>query len=259
MPIDDFTFYLAAIPAVFLLGLAKGGFAGVGVLAMPLLALVISPIRAASIMLPILIVQDAISTWIYRRTFDRRNLAVMLPGACVGILLGYLFAAYVSDAAIELSVGIIAVWFAARNLVASRKAAVPPAKTHPALGVFWGGVAGFVSMIANAGAPPFQIYVLPQRLPRDVFVGTGVFFFAVVNWVKVPPFFALNLFTRENLATSLVLIPLAMLSTGFGVWLVRRVSTERFYFIIYLVMAGVGGKLIWDGLRALAAPILSFP
>ena len=251
MPITDFTFYLAAIPAVFLLGLAKGGFAGVGVLAMPLMALVISPIHAASIMLPILIVQDAISVWVYRQTFDRRNLMIMLPGACFGVLLGYLFAAYVSDAAIEFAVGLIAVWFAIRNLVASRKAAPLPGQGHPVLGVFWGGVAGFVSMIANAGAPPFQIYVLPQRLERDIFVGTGVFFFAVVNWVKVPPFFALNLFTREYLTTSLALIPLAIASTALGVWLVRRVSTERFYFIIYLVMIGVGGKLVWDGLRGL--------
>jgi hypothetical protein len=92
MPIDDPIFYLAAIPAVILVGLAKGGFAGVGVLAMPLLALVMSPIRAASIMLPLLIVQDAISVWFYRHTFDRRNLAIMVPGAAIGIALGYVFA-----------------------------------------------------------------------------------------------------------------------------------------------------------------------
>ncbi|MBX7198250.1 MAG: sulfite exporter TauE/SafE family protein [Rhodospirillaceae bacterium] len=253
MPIDDPIFYLAAIPAVILVGLAKGGFAGVGVLAMPLLALVMSPIRAASIMLPLLIVQDAISVWFYRHTFDRRNLAIMIPGACVGIALGYVFAAHVSDAAIEFAVGVIAVVFAARHLLHARKAEAPPSQGHPVLGVFWGGVAGFVSMIANAGAPPFQVYVLPQRLPRDVFVGTGVFFFAAVNWIKIPPFLALGLFTRENLATSMVLLPLAALATWLGVWLVRRVSVERFYKIIYATMAGVGLKLICDGTIGLMA------
>ncbi len=251
MPIDDPIFYLAAIPAVILVGLAKGGFAGVGVLAMPLLALVMSPIRAASIMLPLLIVQDAISVWFYRHTFDRRNLAIMVPGAAIGIALGYVFASYVSDAAIELAVGAIAVAFAARHLLHLRKTDIAPTRGHPVLGVFWGGVAGFVSMIANAGAPPFQVYVLPQRLARDVFVGTGVFFFAAVNWIKTPAFFALGLFTRENLATSLVLLPLAAFATWLGVWLVRRVSVERFYKIIYLTMAGVGLKLIYDGLRGL--------
>ncbi|MHB1203950.1 MAG: sulfite exporter TauE/SafE family protein [Rhodospirillaceae bacterium] len=251
MPIDDFYFYLAAIPAVILLGLAKGGFAGVGVLAVPLMTLVTSPVRAASIMLPVLIVQDAISMWFYRHTYDRDNLAIMLPGACAGIFLGYLFAAYVPDAAIELAVGLIAVAFAVRRLIHARAPAMPPAKAHPLFGVFWGGVAGFVSMIANAGAPPFQVYVVPQQLPRDVFIGTGVFFFAALNWIKVVPFFALNLFTPQNLATSLVLLPLAVVATWFGVWLVRRVSTERFYLVVYFVMIGVGSKLIWDGVRGL--------
>jgi uncharacterized membrane protein YfcA len=251
MPIDDFYFYLAAVPAVILLGLAKGGFAGVGVLSMPLMTLVMSPVRAASIMLPVLIVQDAVSIWFYRHAFDRGNLAIMLPGACIGIAMGYLFAAYVPDAAIQLAVGLIAVGFAARRLAQARATAVPPSKAHPVMGVFWGAVSGFVSMIANAGAPPFQVYVIPQQLQRDVFIGTGVFFFAVVNWIKVLPFFALHLFTPQNLATSFVLLPLAVAATGFGVWLVRRVSTERFYFVIYLVMIGVGGKLIWDGVRGL--------
>ena len=251
MPIDDPYFYVAAIPAVFLLGLAKGGFAGFGVLAMPLLALVMSPVRAASIILPVLIVQDAISVWFYRHAFDRRNLAIMLPGACIGIGLGYLFAAYVADAAIALAVGLIAVGFAAQRLMHARAAVITPTKAHPIAGVFWGGVAGFVSMIANAGAPPFQVYVIPQQLPRDVFIGTGVFFFAVVNWIKVPPFFALHLFTRQNLATSIVLLPVAIGATWFGVWLVRRVSTERFYIIIYIMMLAVGGKLVWDGVSGL--------
>ena len=251
MPIGDFSFYLAAIPAVILLGLAKGGFAGVGVLSMPLMTLVMSPIHAAAIILPVLIVQDAISIWFYRHAFDRANLTIMLPGACAGIGLGYLFAATVPDAAVELAVGLIAMGFAVRRLAQTRAAVVRPVRGHAALGVFWGAVSGFVSMIANAGAPPFQVYVVPQQLPRDVFVGTGVLFFAVVNWIKIGPFFALHLFTRQNLETSAVLMPVAVLATWLGVWLVRRVSTERFYVIIYVVMIAVGSKLIWDGLHGL--------
>ena len=106
-------------------------------------------------------------------------------------------------------------------------------------------------MIANAGGPPFQIYVLPQRLPRDVFVGTGVLFFALVNWIKVPPYIALGQFTRDNLATSVALFPLAIASTWAGVLLVRRVSGERFYTIIYVLLTMVGLKLIWNAARAL--------
>lgn len=251
MPIIDPVFYLAALPAVILLGLAKGGFAGVGTLAMPLMALVVSPVRGASIILPVLIAQDVISLWFYRHTFDRRNLKILLPGACIGIAAGYLFAASVDDAAIELMVGLIAAGFGFHRLTKHAARANAPTMAHPAFGVFWGAVSGFVSMIANAGAPPFQVYVVPQQLPRDIFVGTGVVFFAVINWIKAPAFFALNLFTAQNLATSAVLIPLALLSTWAGVWLVRRVSTDRFYRIIYLVMIAVGVKLCWDGVRGL--------
>ncbi len=102
-------------------------------------------------------------------------------------------------------------------------------------------------MIAHAGGPPFQIYVIPQRLPRDIFVGTGVMFFAAVNLIKVPPYLALGQFSRENLLTSAVLFPLAVASTLAGVWLVRRVAAERFYDIVYGLLLLLGVKLVIDG------------
>src|SRR3954452_14326106 len=89
-------------------------------------------------------------------------------------------------------------------------------------------------------APPFQVYVLPQRLARDVFVGTGAVLFAAINWIKVLPYVALGQFTRNNLLTSMALLPLAVLATWFGVLLVRRVSGERFYTAIYLLLILVG-------------------
>ena len=82
------SFYLVAVPAVVLLGFSKGGFAGLGLVATPLLALVMSPIQAAGIILPILIVQDAFTVFAYRRSWDRRNLAILLPGALLGVVWG---------------------------------------------------------------------------------------------------------------------------------------------------------------------------
>ena len=106
-------------------------------------------------------------------------------------------------------------------------------------------------MIAHAGGPPFQIFVIPQRLPRDVFVGTGVIFFALVNFAKILPYFILGQFTPENLILSATLIPLAIVSTWAGLWLVRKVATERFYRLIYILMLVIGAKLTWDGLTVL--------
>ena len=249
--LDQPSFYLAAVPAVVLLGLSKGGFAGLGVLGMPLMALTIPPVQAAAITLPILMVQDAFSVWVYRRSWDRTNLRILLPGAVAGIVAAYLLAAKVPDAAVALVLGTISIVFALRRFLARTPGGppVPPSALNRPAGWFWGAVAGFTSMIAHAGGPPFQIYVIPQRLPRDLFVGTGVVFFALVNLIKVPPYLALGQFTRANLSTSAVLFPLAIASTWAGVWLVRRVSGERFYDIVYVLLLLLGGKLVWDGMR----------
>lgn len=249
--ITDPMFYAAAIPAVILVGLGKGGFAGIGALSLPLLALVISPIRGAAIMLPILMVQDVVSLQAYWGQWDRKNLRQLLPGAFLGILVAYLLAAHISEAVFELVLGVISAAFGLRHLVGRKD--VEPKAGNPIAGMFWGAVSGFTSMVANTGAPPFQIYVTPQRLPRDIFVGTSVLFFFIINWVKVAPFFALGQFTTENVLTSLVLFPLAILSTWAGIWLVRRVSPDAFYRIIYGLMLLIGLKLIYDGVTMLAA------
>ncbi len=243
-----------AIPAVILLGLAKGGFSGIGVIAVPMMALAISPVLAASITLPILIVQDVVSVWSFRKTWDKGVLAVMLPSAAGGIALGYSLAAFVKPGAVELAVGAVSIVFALMRLWAERGSAPPkPAKPEklPWRGVLAGVVAGFTSQIAHAGGPPFQIYVMPKNLPRDVFIGTSAIFFAVVNWMKVPAYWALGQFTREALMTALVLLPLAIASTAAGVWLVRRVPAGNFYRIIYVLLIAVGAKLAWDGAASL--------
>lgn len=247
--INEPSFYAAAIPAVILLGLSKGGFAGIGILSLPLLALVVSPARGAAIMLPILIVQDAVSVAAYWRKWDARSLKILFPGALLGILLGYLFVAVVSRGWLSIALGLLSAVFALRHLIGP---AGPSWKPGPVFGIACGIGSGFASMIANAGQPPFQIYMVPQRLPRDVFIGTGLILFAVVNWVKVPPFYALGQFTSENLLTSLALFPLAIASALLGVFLVRRLSAERFYRAIYVILLGLGLKLTWDGVALLS-------
>jgi uncharacterized membrane protein YfcA len=246
--ISDPIFYLAAIPAIVLLGLAKGGFAGIGVMAVPLMTLTVSPVLAASITLPILIVQDVVSVWAFRRAWDRGILVIMLPAAAIGIVLGWALAALVKPAAVELAVGLISVVFAAQRLLQARHEFAPtPAETAPWRGVLAGIAAGFTSQVAHAGGPPFQLYVLPRQLPRDTFIGTSALFFAAVNWMKVPAYWALGQFTVQALTTAAVLLPLAVASTYAGVWLVRRIPAERFYRLIYGLLVLVGSKLVWDG------------
>ena len=249
----DLLFYAVAVPAVIILGLAKGGFAGLGMLAVPLMSLAVSPIEAATIVLPILLVQDVVSVWAFRKAWDGRSLAIMLPGSAVGIGLGYLLAARVSTAAVELAVGLTSVVFGLQQLWKSWRGPLEPKHASDWIGVACGVGAGFTSQIAHAGGPPFQLYMLPKHLPRDVFIGTSAIFFAIVNWLKVPAYVALGQFTSQNLHTAAALLPLAIASTIGGVWFIRRISGPRFYQAMYLLLLLVGAKLTWDGAAALLA------
>lgn len=243
------TFWIFAIPAVILIGLAKGGFVGIGNMAVPLLALAISPVQAAAILLPVLLMGDAVGVWAFRRTWDGHVLALLIPTAALGIGLGWWFAASVSDRQVGGALGVISILFAFQRLWIERGGRAVPAQRLPDwVGALCGMAAGFTSQIAHAGAPPYQIYVLPRRLPRDVLVGTTAITFAAINWIKVPAYIALGQFTATNLIASAALMPVTLLSTLAGVKLVRKVPAERFYTAIYILTALVGVKLVWDAL-----------
>lgn len=244
--LTDPTFYLLAIPAVILLGLAKGGFAGVGAIALPLLALRFSPVQAAAILLPVLVVQDAVGVWAFRKNWDREILTLMIPSAVIGIVAAYLLAAKVSTTAVLATLGAISIVFACYRLWISRGGRVPVSRDAPrALGVALGIASGFTSQVAHAGQPPFQMWVLPKNLTPPVLVGTTAIFFATINILKLPAYLALGQFTHENLLAAAVLTPLAIASTLLGVWLVRRVNAERFITIIYVLMIVVGVELLY--------------
>lgn len=249
--ITDPLFYVAAVIGVIFLGLAKGGFSGVGIIATPLIALVVSPLQAAAIVLPILILQDVISVWVYRRDWDAWNLKILLPGAVLGISAGWALAAYVPESYVRLALGLITlafvlnVWFGAERKVAAR-----PGKLA---GIVLGAMSGFTSMISHAGAPPFQMYVLPQQLNRVRFAATAAVFFAALNLIKVPPYFLLGQFSAENLLTSAVLFPFAIVTNLLGIWLVRVIPNELFYRVAYLLVFLISLELIRGGVTGIWA------
>ncbi|PVB62594.1 sulfite exporter TauE/SafE family protein [Labrenzia sp. 011] len=251
--ISDPWFYAAAIPAVFLVGLSKGGFGGTfAMLGVPVMALVVSPLQAAGIMLPILLVMDVVALLAYKGRADWRSLTIMLPAAILGIGAGWAAAAYVNDAFVTLLVGIISIAFVADYVFVRRGKTTAPGHNMPK-GTFWGGVAGFTSFISHTGGPPFQMYMLPLRLSPQLFAGTAVIFFASMNAIKVVPYFLLGQFDTTNLATSTALFPVALIATLAGVRLVRIVKAETFYGIIYVFMAVIGAKLTFDGISAFFA------
>ena len=246
----DAAFYAFATAAVILLGLSKGGLSGLGAVATPLFALAVSPVRAAAILLPILIVQDWVGVWSFRREFDRRNRFILIPGSLAGVIAGALLAAHVSDAAVRLVVGLISLAFVGFMWTRDRLAASEGTRPDVAPGLFWGAVSGFTSFVSHAGGPPFLVYVMPQKLEPKVFAGTSVLFFAIVNLLKLPPYVWLGQFSRENLLVSAVLLPVGIASTLGGVWLVRRAPAALFYNLVLVLSLMLGLDLVYDALRS---------
>ncbi|WP_116236335.1 sulfite exporter TauE/SafE family protein [Parasphingopyxis lamellibrachiae] len=246
MSYDPATIAIACL-AVFILGLAKGGFAGLGALATPIFALSVAPTRAAAILLPILIVQDVVSVWSFRKSWSRWAVGWMLPGAAIGVALGYAFAATLPISAVTGALGGITLGFGLYRLWLERGGRIAAASTSPGwVGSIFGVATGFTSQIAHAGGPPMQMWLTPQKMPHLMFVGTSSVLFAAINWIKVPAYAALGEFTPENLTASAMLMPLAIVSTFVGVWLIRRMDPARFYTLVYLLMVLLGSKLIWD-------------
>lgn len=242
----------AALVAVFLVGLSKGGLGGAfALMGVPILSLVMSPVQAAALLLPVLLMMDAVSLWAWRGWFDRATLLHTLPGAAFGIALGGLTAAYTPEAMVRLLVGVVALGFVTRMALARRSGPVQPRGQSRTRGSFWGGIAGFTSFVAHAGGPPFQVYALPLGFDPRTYTGTTVIFFSAVNVVKLVPYAALGQFNAATLTSALVLLPLAVGSTLLGAKIVKYLRAELFYPLMYGMIALVGIKLVWDGLASL--------
>ncbi|MDF2982193.1 MAG: sulfite exporter TauE/SafE family protein [Devosia sp.] len=250
----DLYFWTVAILAVFIVALSKSGLVGsLGMVAVPMMSLVMPARDAAGMLLPLLLVMDAIAIWTYRKDADWRILKIMLPGAMVGTLVGWALWSFVSDAMVLLFIGIITLLFILDALLPIRKKleGLPPSKPW---GAFWGGFAGFTSFISHTGGPPFQIYVLPQRLTPVIYSGTTAFFFAIVNTAKLVPYFFLGQLNVANLTHAAILAPLAVVGVMIGVWLVRRISVKRFYQLTYWLVFLLSLKLIYDGAAGVFFP-----
>ena len=196
--LSDPWFYVASVPAVLLYGVAKGGFGGaIAVVSVPLMALVMPPTQAAAILLPILGVMDVIVVKTYWGIFDRRALMLLLPGAMVGILVGYLSAEAMNEHYMRILIGVLSLAFGLQTLLGLQSRA--SREHHPVSGSFFGALAGFTSFSIHAGGPPLTIYLMPKQLSPLLFAGTAGIFFAVVNAAKLIPYYALGQFRSANL------------------------------------------------------------
>ena len=245
--ITDPAFYLVAIPAVLLMGVSKSGFgAGFGSLAVPMMALVVSVPEAAAILMPVLLVMDVLGMAAFRKDFDRSLLKFLVPFGMLGIVMGTVLFKVLNAQTVAGLVGAFTLLFLAQRLLfPPQPGSAPPPRW---LGALLTTTSGFTSFIAHAGGPPVAAYVIPLKLTPLKFTATMAFFFFVVNLSKWIPYAWLGLLDGRNMATSLVLLPLAPVGVWVGVRLARRIEPTLFYRFIYTGMFLTGVKLLWDAL-----------
>jgi len=238
--------YLFAAIGVFFFGIAKGGFAGpISMLAIPLMSLVMSPLKAAGILLPLLVLMDIIAIFIFWKKWDVKILKIIIPASIIGIIFGTFTFQYTTENQIRLIIGIITILFVIISVVQKNNLLLRPTKIK---GYFWAGTSGYTSFLIHAGAPPMNFYMLPLKLDKITYIGTATYAYFIINLVKLIPYYYLNLLGPSNLRISFYLIPIAIISVGIGYYLQKIISEKIFFNIIYILLFVSGLKLIYDAI-----------
>ncbi|MGF1684042.1 sulfite exporter TauE/SafE family protein [Photobacterium minamisatsumaniensis] len=246
MIVTDPWFYVTAIPAVLIYGIGKGGLGGaLGIIAVPLMALVISPTQAAAILLPILCVMDAFAVKQHYKNADYSILRKMLPGSLLGVFLAGVFLSVTPEAGLKLLIGGLSLLFCAQYVLKQSEQSKPSGALSA---WWWSSLSGFSSTAIHAGGGPASIYLLPLKLEKVTLIATMAVLFSIINLFKLIPYTLLGEFDSTNLLTALLLIPLAPVGVYMGVWLLHRVSQEWVYRLCYVFLFISGLKLFIDGL-----------
>lgn len=228
-----------------MIGLSKTGLPGIGILAIPLMAWVLPARASTGVVLPMLIFADLFAVGYYRRFAVWSKLARLLPWAAVGVFLGYLALGRVNDQQLKPIIGGIVLVMLALNLLHNSGKEDRPVPARWWFAVLFGLLAGVTTMMANAAGPVMAIYLLAMRLSKNEFIGTGAWYFLLVNWFKVPFSAHLGLINSQSLQFNLVLFPLVALGALAGIKLLKHTPEKIFNHFV-------------QGLAALAAVNLLF-
>jgi uncharacterized membrane protein YfcA len=231
----------------FLIGLTKGGFNTLGALLTPVLSLVLPVSTAVGVLLPMLIVGDAFAIYMYWCEWDTPLVRRMLPLGIVGALLGTYLLATLSPDALRIALAIFVLLLVVYKLASDRIAslAYQPRGWHaPAVGA----LAGVASGMFNNGGPPFNSYLLLQKLPPRIFIATTALFFALLNLIKVPGFLYTGVLNVQLLLSLWWVFPFIPLGIWAARWLVTHVNQQTFEWIIIVLLIISSIILFWQGL-----------
>jgi uncharacterized membrane protein YfcA len=241
----DPTFLAFASFGVFVFGISKGGVPGpIAMLAVPVMSFAMSPLQAAGILLPLLIIMDFSAIYLYWKKWLNNIVKIIIPASIIGILFGTFTFQYTNENQIRIVVGAISIIFVLVSFIQRNNLLLKPTNIK---GYFWSSIAGYTSFLIHAGNPPINFYMLPLKLDKVSFIGTMTLAFLVINVVKLIPYYYVGLLAPSNLIVSLMLLPLAFVSVLFGYFLQKKIPEKLFFNIVYILLFLSGCKLIFDG------------
>lgn len=247
MNINPTYFFLMVALVAFLIGVAKSGFGGLpGTLATPLMALIIPADQAIGLLLPILMIGDLFAVAFLWRRWNNKIILLLLPGAVAGVTIGTYFITKAPTETLRITLGVIVLIFTIYKLVERQLLSRLKYKARNWHGWLAGTVTGFSSALAHTGAPPVSIYLLMQGITPSVFVATSVFFFFILNWIKVPYYFYAGLFDFSQLWGIAWLMPMVPLGALLGKWMSDRFNQRTFEQIIVGLLVVISLLLIFE-------------
>jgi uncharacterized protein len=232
--------------AAGLVGFAKTAISGVASLSVVIFAFVLPARESTGALLPLLICGDVLAVGYYRRHARWGTLWRLFPGVVPGLLLGAWFVAVVDEAWMRRTIGLILLALCAMQLwtrAADRTTATGSRGAHPLLATPIGAVAGFTTMTANAAGPVMTLYLILAGLPMLELIGTGAWFFAVVNLVKLPFSLGLGLVSPGSLVVDALLVPALLVGGLAGILAIRRMD-QRTFETAALALSGASAALL---------------
>ena len=223
------TFLIMMALVIFIIGVSKGGLSGtVGVLATPLMILVMPADKVIGLLLPILIIADILAIASHWRKWDTKLILLLIPGGIVGVILGSFLISLISPLALKRGIGLIVLLFIIYKLFEQHWINTTAYQSRSWHGILAGTAAGISSTMAHTGGPPIVIYLLLQNISPRVFVATSALYFGILNLLKIPSYIFIGLFDFDLFRQIVLLLPLLPL----GVW-VGKMMAEKINKVVF--------------------------
>ncbi|MEZ4989856.1 MAG: sulfite exporter TauE/SafE family protein [Saprospiraceae bacterium] len=229
-----------------LIGGAKAGLRGLGMLAIPIMAAIFGGKPSAGLVLPMLIIADTLAVLYYNRDAEWSYIWKLLPAAVIGILTGSVVGLYINDDTFKIFMGSIVIAGLILMVVQERRALPATLTQSYGFGAAFGLLGGFSTMIGNAAGPVMAVYLLAIHLPKNTFIGTGAWFFLLINVIKVPLHVLVwKTIYWESLKISLLTAPAIILGIGIGIAVIKVIPEREFRYFIIIVTFLTALRLFW--------------